>query len=194
MVYSKSGEDFDLPQLDSGIDGLFLLGFHGLEPECGHGHSYRWPYLVLNGKRVGEITIQILLAASKGVPTLFFAGDRFGAQEAQSLVAGATIISLRSGQKADEGEMDESVLLRITDAAVKAALQNPRLSPPVLPGQYELGAPMRTAKEADEAEKLPFPVRRKDQTIFCDFSSFPEMYRFLMVDLWQSCSRATRPS
>jgi D-amino peptidase len=187
-TYATGRLDFDLPLLDATYRGLLFLGFHGLEPECGFGHSYRWPYLLLNGRRVGEITIQMLLAATMGVPTLFFAGDRFGVEEAEAIAPGLVTLTLRPGIHCDEGELDPSLMPAIQETAKRAVAST--IPAPKIADRYRIEVPMRQAKEADMAEQLGLPITRQGNTIAFESPDFAGIYRFLMVDCWKACDMA----
>ena len=121
QIPSTSWDDPDLPSIASDCKGLILLGFHGLEPECAFGHSYHHPYLMLNGERVGEITVQIYLAASKGIPTILIAGDGHAVLEANRICGSIGSVNIRKGIKKNEGDMDRRILAGIREAALLAA-------------------------------------------------------------------------
>ena len=181
--------EFDLPRIDASTDGLLLLGFHGLEPECGFGHAYRFPHLFLNGEKVGEIAIQVTLAAAQGVPTVFLAGDRWAVDEVRKFAPEAVTVCEREGGEADEGEMRPRVLEAIRSGAGEAVRRRGTIPLPCLPDRYLLEAPMRSDLSAEIAERLPYPVRRDGRTVSRASGDFAEIYGFLL-DLFAVCNRA----
>ena len=181
--------EFDLPQLSGSFDGFMMLGFHGLEPEAAFGHSYRFPNLILNGKKVGEIAIQVMLAAQKGVPLVFFAGDRFAVDEALMYAPEALTVTEREGVEADEGEMNPEVLDRIRETVGEAVRRTAEIPVPELPERYVLGVPFRTDLEADFAEDLPYPVSRNGRVVVRESADYADVYTFLL-DSFQCCNKA----
>jgi len=182
--------EFDLPRLPAGCRGLVLLGFHGLAPECGFGHAYRYDYLVLNGRRCGEIAIQVMLAASRGIPAAMLAGDSFAVSEFLALAPEAVTVTIRPGKAADEGGMSAAVLDEIRDAAREAARRG-RFPLPKLPPNFKLELPMRTGLQAELAVKLPYPVGRDGLRVWRESRDLAEIYRFLL-DSFRVCDDARR--
>jgi len=78
--------------LDDTFAGLILLGFHskygtkgGLLP---HSYELDIKNIILNGKSVGEIGVEIAIAGDFNVPLLMITGDSAGINEAQKIVQG----------------------------------------------------------------------------------------------------------
>ncbi|MBO5784341.1 MAG: M55 family metallopeptidase [Clostridia bacterium] len=72
------------------FDGLFLVGLHAMGREKGAmlAHSYLVQYdaIHINGKLVGEIGVEALLAGEQGIPLVFVSGDDMGCREAERLI------------------------------------------------------------------------------------------------------------
>jgi len=196
-VLERPPGEFDLPGLrgppglGAGCGGLVMLGFHGLGPEFAHGHAYRWPNLLLNGERCGEIAVQIILAATRGVPTVLLAGDAGAVTEARRYAPAALTVRTRPGRDADEGDMDEAVLDEIREAAAEAAARSGGTGLSELPPVFHLEAPMASALAADVAEELPCPVTRRGNTIGRESTDFADVYRFLL-DLFGVCNEIAK--
>jgi len=199
-VRERAPGEFDLPGLlgppgspglTGGCGGLVMLGFHGLGPEFAHGHAYRWPNLLLNGERCGEIAVQVILAATRGVPTVLLAGDGGAVTEARRYAPAALTVRTRPGRDADEGEVDEAVLGEIREAAAEAASRSGGSWAPELPPVFHLQAPMSSALAAGLAEELPYPVTRSGNTVGRESTDFADTYRFLL-DLFGVCNEIAK--
>ncbi len=190
---SEPGE-FDLPGLKDAKAGIALVGFHGLPPECAFGHCYRFSMLFLNGKKMGEITIQILRAAVAGVPTVFYAGDSYGAREVREYAPDAVIVEVRAGKRSDEGPMDEKQLAALKEGAKKAAslAAAGKIAVPKLPEKYVLEVPMANEAAAQLAPKmLKYPVKVEGRRVSRESTDFMEIYAFLQ-DMFRVCDEAKR--
>ena len=181
VVHGNRTEDFDLPGLTGDCSGLALVGFHGLAPDHAFGHAYRFTHMVLNGRKIGEITVQVLLAATRGVPTVLLAGSRGAVEEVLAVAPEAVTVCTREGRRGDEGPMDGKVLDEIRIAAAEAVRSAGKIPPPVLPDRFLFEVPMRDERAADVAERLPdFSVHREGPVVAVDTPDFPTCYRFLL--------------
>lgn len=185
-VKRSDPREFDLPQLTSGHVGLVLLGFHGLHPGS-FGHSYKYKNLWLNGNKCGEHTIQILLAASKGVPTVMYAGDGRSIPEAQGLVRGLVTVCTRPGQQGDEGPISQTVLDELRNCA--ASVVGKHVALPEIPRSLTLAVPFRTDLAAQYANELPYPTTRDGQVVSRTADNVADIYAFLM-DCFDCTNRA----
>ena len=193
IVRGNRTEDFDLPGLTSEFSGLALVGSHGLPPEHAFGHAYRFTHMVLNGRKIGEITIQVLLAATRGVPTVLLAGSRGALEEVLAVAPEAITVCTREGREGDEGEMSVKVLDEIRIAAAEAVHSAGKIPPPVLPDRFLFEVPMPSERAAEIAERLPdFHVRRDGETVTIETSDFRDCYRFLLKS-FDCCDEARDP-
>jgi D-aminopeptidase len=184
--------EFDLPGLPEAKTGLAMVGFHGLPPECAFGHCYRFSYLYMNGKKIGEITIQVMRAAVAGVPTVFFAGDAFAVAELRAVAPDAVTVTLREGKRGDEGPMDDKMIAAIREGAKKAASMRGKIPVPKLPEKFVLGVPMANEAAAQLAPKmLTYPVKVEGKTVSRESTDFMEVYAFLQ-DMFRVCDEARR--
>lgn len=190
---SEPGE-FDLPRLKDAKSGIALVGFHGLPPESAFGHCYRFTNLWLNGKKIGEITIQVYRAAVAGVPTVFYAGDAFGAAELRDAAPDAVVVELRAGRRGNEGPMDEAQLAALKEGARKAATLAAagKIPVPKLPEKYVLEVPMANEAAAQLAPTmLKYPVKVEGKRVSRESADFMEIYAFLQ-DMFRVCDEAKR--
>lgn len=184
----KPGE-FDLPSLDGSFDGLVMMGFHGLGPDYAFGHSYRYEHLWLNGVKCGEVAIQILLAASKGVPLALLIGDSGAVAEAQAFAPSSPTICIRAGMEENEGPLTPDIADSIRQEIQQAVAAKGRIPLPPMPAQYHLQIPMRNELQARLAEKLPYGVKRDGLVVGFTSGSFEAVYRFLL-DTFACCDQA----
>ncbi len=173
--------EFDLPRLaELKPDALALVGFHGIPPHCGWGHAYRFSNLWLNGKPIGEITIQVYRAAVAGVPAALYAGDAYGAKEFRDAAPEAVVVTLRpGGLNLDEGPLDDVKLAELRAGAKKAASLAGRITLPKLPSTFRLEAPMGDGAAAALVPKvLAYPVAVEGKRVVFESSDFLDAYRF----------------
>ena len=184
--------EFDLPGIAEAKGGLALVGFHGLPPECGFGHSYRFTNMWLNGKKIGEITIQMLRAAAAGVPTVLYVGDSLGAAEVLDLSPDAVIVVVRTGKKCDEGETDAAMIAAAREGAKKAAALRGKIAVPKMPETFVLEVPMANEAAAQLATKmLAYPVKVNGKRVSRESKDFMEIYGFLQ-DTFKVCDEARK--
>ncbi len=188
-VTERGTGEFDLPGLEPDCAGLVMLGFHGPGPEYAHGHAYRFEHLVLNGEKCGEVAVQIMLAASLGVPTALVAGDEGAVAEAQRWAPDASALTIRPGLQADEGTMDGAVLDEIRAACRDCAARPGKYELPPVPGAFRLGIPFRDGAPASIASKLSYPVERRGLVVSRQSESFGDVYEFLL-DSFRCCNEA----
>ena len=191
IVHGNRTDDFDLPELTRDADGLLMVGFHGLPPDYAFGHAYRFRYMILNDRKIGEITIQVLLAATRGVPTIFMAGDEGAIDEVRTLSPDVVAVRARAGLAPDEGPMSEDVLGEIRKNAACAATGAGGIAVPSLPRHYRFGAVMRDPRAAEIAQQLPYDVRRDGQVVSIETDDFSVVYSFLLR-LFDACDEAKR--
>lgn len=184
--------DGDLPGLTPGMSGLALVGFHGLPPESGFGHAYRFSFFFLNDRKVGEVTIQVLLAASRGVPTVLYVGDEWGAKEVHALAPDAVIVNTRPGKRPDEGDLDPAVIAKIRQGAKEAALKQGKVAVPKMPEKMVLTIPMRSDRAAKLAPTmLKYPVTVDGRRVSRESTNFADIYQFLL-DMFKVHDEAIR--
>lgn len=88
-----------------GLDGSFTaamqLGMHAMagtaNAPMAHSFNMHYKSLLLNGREVGELAMNCLLAASFGIPTIFLAGDQAATAEALHLVPNMEIAAVKRG-------------------------------------------------------------------------------------------------
>jgi len=85
--------------LDASFAGIILLGFHSKFGTPGGllHHSYELDIrdLRLNGRSMGEIGMEAAIAGDFGVPVLLVTGDSAGVAEAEALLPGARVVTVK---------------------------------------------------------------------------------------------------
>lgn len=120
--------------LDSSFEAIFFVGYHGAigEPEAILAHTYSpravWEAKV-DGRPVGEIGINALVASYYGVPILLVTGDQATAREARDTIPKVTVVEVKRsfGRYSAESLSPETARLRIEEAG-KACLIGARSS------------------------------------------------------------------
>ena len=159
-----------LQGLDSGFNAAFFLGYHGAigEPEAILSHSYS-PSLIwearIDGRVVGELGINAMVADYFGVPIRLVTGDQVVAVEARELIAGVHVAEVKrsfSRYSAESLSPEESCSV-IRDEA-KACLQAlPTSAPEPRPLRMELT--LQLADMASMAEWIAGVERAGPRTI-----------------------------
>ena len=140
--------------LDETFDGVILLGFHskagtpgGLLP-----HTYELDIrdLRLDGVSVGEIGMETAVAGDLGVPTLLVSGDSAGTAEAEALLEGVTVVTVKEAlsQSGASCYPLSQTTARIR-AAAEAIVKNP---PDVKP--YTVASPVTLEVELNDGPYL----------------------------------------
>jgi D-amino peptidase len=88
-------------QLDKTFAAAFMVGQHAKANTDGghlcHSHSFDVEELAINGRSVGEIGCNVLMASYFGVKTVFLAGDGAACAELAELVPGAEVVAVKEG-------------------------------------------------------------------------------------------------
>lgn len=87
--------------MDRSFDAMLLCGLHGMAfAEKGilaHSFNGNIKGMWINDVKMGEIGVNVLTAASYGIPTVFITGDRTGVEEARALVPDIEGVAVKEG-------------------------------------------------------------------------------------------------
>ena len=91
-----------LPGFDKSFDGLILLGFHAMAGTfCGildHTQSsMTWFNYFINGKKMGEVGQEAVMAGGLGVPIILVTGDKAVGEEAKELLGNVETVAVKEG-------------------------------------------------------------------------------------------------
>ncbi|HCG76599.1 MAG: aminopeptidase [bacterium (Candidatus Ratteibacteria) CG_4_10_14_3_um_filter_41_18] len=91
-----------LPGFDKSFDGVILLGFHAMAGTlCGildHTQSSKtWFNYFINGKKMGEVGQEAVMAGGLGVPIILVTGDKAVCKEAKQLLGNVETVAVKEG-------------------------------------------------------------------------------------------------
>jgi D-amino peptidase len=168
--------------VELGFDAAFFVGYHAM---AGAQHAiidHTYTDIVhearLNGRPMGELGINAVLAGSYGVPVAMVSGDQALAAEAKALLGDgveAVVVKHAVGRFAARSVSPAESCRRIRQGAA-AALR--RTHTPL-----ELDAPIRLEVEfaqahmADMAELVPGSVRTSGRTLEYEHDDYREVFR-----------------
>ncbi|TKJ47695.1 hypothetical protein CEE34_02375 [Candidatus Aerophobetes bacterium Ae_b3a] len=131
--------------LDESFAAVFLIGHHAMSGvEDGNlNHTYCPTSIAnmwLNGKKIGEIGILIILAGCFNVPVLLITGDRAACEEARSYIPNIEVAIVKEGinRTAAICLSKESSRGLIAEKAKKALQRKNEIEPYYLKGPFEL--------------------------------------------------------
>ncbi|MDR1692490.1 MAG: M55 family metallopeptidase [Oscillospiraceae bacterium] len=157
--------------LDSGFDGLVLLGFHSKAGTPGAllPHSYELTNrdIRVDGLSVGEIGLEAMIAGELGVPALLMVGDDAGCREAKALMPGIPCVETKKGFCETGGCIRplQDTAAEITEAARKLLAGTSPVVKPLVPGKNPtLEIDLAEGSFCDMTAKL-YPGSYKDGTV-----------------------------
>ncbi len=168
--------------IDSSYDGLILLGYHAKFGTANAilDHSFS-PSMIrdirVNGNSYGELGINSLFAASKGVPLLMATGDQALAAEAKKFYSEVETVIV----KVAEGRFCAKCLPRkktqemLRDVASKAVMLAEKKAPVDVPKNLELQITFQQVNLADGAMRVPGIKRIDSMTVAIDCKDMDEL-------------------
>lgn len=159
--------------LDSSFDALMFVGYHspaGLpgSPLC-HTMNRGNSWVKINGKLASEFTLHALLAASRGVPSVFLSGDQALCGHARQLVPGLTAVAVKDCLgRATVNLSSQMALEQIREGAARslAHLRDFKESClPAVPEELTLEIRFKDYFQALRASYYPGVVRLDDCTV-----------------------------
>ncbi len=123
-----------MERVDGGFDAALLVGYHARQGTGGvMSHSYNSgavQELRVNGRVLGELELNALLAAHFGVPVVFASGDDVLAAQARAFDPGIAFLVVKEAISRNCADcMPLSRVRASMEAAVEAALRAPRPDP-----------------------------------------------------------------
>lgn len=169
--------------LDASYDAAVQLGAHALQgTESAYmNHTFSSHSIAgmrLNGKPIGEIGIQALLAAYFRVPTILVSGDRAACAEARDFIGEKleTVVTKDAFSRYTVVNRNPVSIRKDLMETAEKALKNVRTAPlPELPGDFELEYRFMCPNAADDFEKRG--AERIDcQTVILRSKDFMDLY------------------
>lgn len=169
--------------LDASYDAAVQLGAHAFQgTESAYmNHTFSSHSIAgmrLNGKPIGEIGIQALLAAYFRVPTILVSGDRAACAEARDFLGekGETVSTKDAFSRYTVINRNPvSVRKELTETAEKALKNRRNIPVPEMPASFELEYRFMCPNSADDFEKRG--AERVDcQTVILRSGDFMDLY------------------
>lgn len=98
------GKGFDrrFPELDESFNGVLMIGYHAMEgtSKAVLAHTYSsdaYKKIIVNGKSVGEITLDASVAGEFNVPLIFLSSDNYGCNEGLKSMPWIETVSTKIG-------------------------------------------------------------------------------------------------
>ena len=165
--------------LDSSFDALLFVGYHspaGLpgNPLC-HTMNRDNCWVKINGQLASEFTLHALLAASRGVPSVFLSGDEALCLHARSLVPEITTVAVKDCLgRATISRSSAWSLEQIREMAAQS-LSRPSLCLPEVPKELVMEIRFKDYFRALRASYYPGVTRLDDCTVSYRARSMDEL-------------------
>ena len=175
--------------IDGGYDTCFFVGYHA---RAGHprgvlDHTYasRAIYeLRLDGKPVGETTLNAYLAGYFGATVSLVAGDDATCREARQLL-GPDLVAVRTkdaaGRFAAKMLHPSKVCEALRDGAARAIEDGTSVKPLVPRGRHEVELAFLTSAMADMAELIPATRRAGARSVAYGARDYLEVYKAMLA-------------
>lgn len=155
--------------LDDSFDALLFVGYHspaGLagSPLC-HTMNLNNSWVKINGHLASEFTLHSLLAASKGIPSVFLSGDQALCEHSRRLVPELTTVAVKSGLgRATINLSSQMALDQIREGAARSLAHKEGCLPEV-PEELTLEIRFKDYFRALRASYYPGVIRLDDFTV-----------------------------
>lgn len=180
-----------LAGIDAGVDAVFFIGYHGKAGTPGSVLAHTVAGGVIgdvrcNGRSLGEIGLNVALAAHFGAVPVLVTGDESVAWEAGEVAPGIHAVTVKRalGARAASGLHPEEACDRIESAATAAlaSLESAGISPLRFDGPVELEVRVHRTRMAEQALLVP-GMRFKDAADGCTLAysapDFPTAYNVI---------------
>jgi D-amino peptidase len=174
--------------IDGGYDTCFFVGYHA---RAGHpkgvlDHTYasRAIYeLRLNGKAVGETTLNAYLAGYFGATVTLVAGDDATCREARQLIGDVVAVRTKdaAGRFAAKMLHPTKVCEALREGAAQAVANAPRQRPLQPKGRTEVEIAFLTSAMADMAELIPGTRRAGARSVAYGARDYLEVYKAMLA-------------
>ena len=174
--------------IDGGYDTAFFIGYHGMagHPRAVLDHTYASRAIYecrLNGKPVGETTLNVYLAGYFDVTVTLVAGDGATCREARALVPGCVTVKTKDATGRFSAKMLHpqrvQELLQIGAARAMEVARDARPLKPKARNEIELA--FLTSAMADMAELIPGTRRSGARSVAYASRDYLELYKALLA-------------
>lgn len=167
LVYDELDERCDifhganggrLSMLDRSFSGLLFIGYHARDntlaaPLAHTFSSARYQWIKINGREIGEMTVDAAVAGALGVSVLFVASDDKACAELKDLLPEVTAVTTKIGYSWNSAlsKHPHRVLKEIEAATQAAVVNRTKVKPFTLAGPLEVEIRHKRIDTADEA-------------------------------------------
>jgi len=174
--------------IDGGYDTCFFVGYHGRagHPKAVLDHTYASRAIFecrLNGKPVGETTLNAYLAGHFGATVSLVAGDDATCREGRSLVSDVVTVKTKDATGRFSAKMihPSRVCEALREGAARAIGIASTLKPLVAKGSNEIELVFLTSAMADMAELIPATRRSGARAVAYASRDYLELYKAMLA-------------
>jgi D-amino peptidase len=174
--------------IDGGYDTCFFVGYHGRagHPKAVLDHTYASRAIYecrLNGKAVGETTLNAYLAGHFGATVSLVSGDEATCREGRALVPEIVTVKTKDATGRFSAKMlhPSRVQEALRDGAARAVELSTKLKPVVPKGSNEIELIFLTSAMADMAELIPATRRSGPRAVSYASRDYLEMYKAMLA-------------
>jgi D-amino peptidase len=174
--------------IDGGYDTCFFVGYHGRagHPRAVLDHTYASRAIFecrLNGKPVGETTLNAYLAGHFDATLSLVAGDDATCREGRALVSDIVTVKTKDATGRFSAKMihPSRVQEALREGAARAVGIAPTLKPLVAKGSNEIELVFLTSAMADMAELIPATRRSGARAVAYASRDYLELYKAMLA-------------
>jgi len=174
--------------IDGGYDTCFFVGYHGRagHPKAVLDHTYASRAIFecrLNGKPVGETTLNAYLAGHFGATVSLVAGDDATCREGRALVSDVVTVKTKDATGRFSAKMihPSRVQEALREGAARAVGIAQTLKPLVAKGSNEIELVFLTSAMADMAELIPATRRSGARAVAYASRDYLELYKAMLA-------------
>ncbi|HEY6203376.1 MAG TPA: M55 family metallopeptidase [Candidatus Limnocylindria bacterium] len=174
--------------IDGGYDTCFFVGYHGRagHPKAVLDHTYASRAIFecrLNGKPVGETTLNAYLAGHFGTTVSLVAGDDATCREGRALVSDVVTVKTKDATGRFSAKMihPSRVQEALREGAARAIGLASTLKPLVAKGSNEIELVFLTSAMADMAELIPATRRSGARAVAYASRDYLELYKAMLA-------------
>lgn len=172
--------------LEDGADAVMFVGYHAKSGELGViSHTMNGFNLDVrvNGRSLGEIGVNALLAGRMGTPVLFCSGDDRACAEFAEVVPGGVTVEVKRalGQYAAETAHPKVISSRLREGAARAIAKRAQIEAVAVEGPVELEMDVSRPHIVDLAVMIPGVERIGGRSVRFETDSYEEAYRVMML-------------
>ncbi|GIG70328.1 M55 family metallopeptidase [Phytomonospora endophytica] len=173
--------------VQDGADAVLFVGYHarsGAGPAV-LSHTMNGANLDVrvNGRSVGEIGVNAMLAGRIGAPVVFCSGDDAACAEFTDVVPGGIAVEVKRavGQASAETVHPKVINSRLREGAARAVARRASIAPVAADGPIELEMDVHRPYIVDLAVLIPGVSRVGGRTVRFETDSYEEAYRVMML-------------